>query len=216
MGLNFSQIVEPTEIITPGRAPGEIYVRGRGPFKLSNLYEDVIYDAELIQGSVAAPTELTLFSNLNFQAGGAKKSKLYTNMTQPGQLPKDTDAVVFGVHFTTGPKTKFDDHKLVMSNGYAEFETGGTRTERSGPLWFFSSPFALTGSLEIDGSSGAVEKSLVGSGVPSPAAAGKQIPIDLFDQMTFSAPVKFLESFTPSEDLYLYCYLRAYLIRPMR
>lgn len=201
--------------VMPGSEPGTIFVPGVGPLKITDWRQDLIYDVEVLPVAIATGQTFTFFRNLAI--AGVPKTRLETNMVTPSQLPSGHRAIVYGIHFLPMPDTAYRDAQTIIANGYAEFVTGDTKREKSGPLWGFPSPFGLTGHVAIDGAGAYTEMSNVNNGIPSEAAQGKMsIPIDLTNEMTFQANLIFFNAIALSAPVFMYCYLRAYIQTPVR
>jgi len=201
--------------IVPGAEPGTIFVPGVGMQRLTDWREGIIYDTEQLPVNIAAGQQFQVFRNLAI--AGVNKTLLQTNIVTPSQLPSGHRAIVYGIHVHCGLQTVHDDVKTIMANGYFEFVTGNTKTESQGPLWFFQSPFGLTGYVSQDGLAAPRELSTINNGIPSPAGIGKMsIPIDLINELTFQGTVTFFGAQVLTAITNLYVTLRAYIQTPVR
>ena len=201
--------------IMPGSEAGTIFVPGVGPLRITDWRQDLIWDMEVIPMVIAAGQQIVFFRNL--QIAGVPKTRLQTSMVTPSQMPSGHRAIVYGIHFLPMPNSDYRDCQTVIANGYAEFITGDTKREKSGPLWSFPSPFGNTGNMGIDGAGAYTELTNFNNGVPSEAAQGKlAIPIDLTNEMTFQCNLTFFNAINLGAVLSMYCYLRAYIQTPVR
>jgi hypothetical protein len=199
----------------PGSEAGTIFVPGVGPLRITDWRQDIIYDVEVLPVAIPAGQTYIFFRNLAI--AGVPKTRLQTNMVTPSQLPSGHRAIVYGIHFLPMPNSDYRDSQTVIANGYAEFVTGDTKREKSGPLFAFPSPFGITGHTAIDGAGAYTEISNFNNGVPSEAAQGKlSIPIDLTNEMTFQCNLTFFNAVALGAALTMYCYLRAYIQTPVR
>lgn len=214
MGLNMGQM---GNRVVAGETPGTIYIPGVGWQKVTDWTDTVIYDSEIIPaGAIPAGTVYNFFRNLNFTATLARKSELYTTMTTPNQMAKDWRAIVYNISFQCKPGSWADDVQAIIGGGYSRFITGNQKIEREGALWMFPSPFGISGFISQDGLGVASEKSALNNGAASAEGVGKQMIVDLVDQMTFEASVRFDDAITLANMTYLYCVLRAYINKPVR
>ncbi len=201
--------------IQPGQQPGTIDVPGVGMVRITDWVVGTIYDMEQLPLNIAAGQEFRFFRNLAI--AGVPKTLLQTNIVTPSQLPSGHRAIVYGLHVMCGLNAVHDDVKAVMNGGYFEFVTGNTKREANGPVWQFPSPFGLTGYVSQDGLGAPRELSSINNGIPSPAGLGKlEIPIDLVDEMTFDATLRFYNATVLTAVTSLYVVLRAYVNTPVR
>ncbi len=201
--------------IVPGPKPGTIFIPGMGMQMITDWREDNIYDMETLPAAIPAGTTFTFFRNLAI--AGVPKTLLQTNMVTPSQLPSGQRAIVYGIHFMNALGTGHDDALRVYGNSYGVFITGNTKNEKEGPLWMFPCPYGLTGYIAMDGNAAVREAVTINNGVPSPASIGAlQVTVDLVDELTFQATVRFDNAVTLDVPVNLYCILRAYIQVPVR
>lgn len=213
MGYNLGQVAQGQ--VVPGPEAGTIFIPGLGVQKITDWREDIIYDAELLPVAIANGQMFTFFRNLAI--AGVPKSRLFTNMVTPSQLPAGHRAIIYGIHFMPMFDANVQDAQAILTGGYVEFVTGDTKREKSGPIWSFQSPFGMTGCVELDGNALPVVSGQLNNGVPSPASLGKmQIPIDITNELTFQCTLTFFNAVTLFMPTMVYCILRAFINTPVR
>jgi len=203
-------------LITPGRYPGQLHVRGIGDIQIESWDVGMIYDTVTIEPTsgttLAGGSEFVFFRDIQ------NKTYLRTNMTLSSQLPVGWELIILHIGIHIPANVARTDALAILRYGYVEFVLDNTAVFRQGPATSFPSGYGLWGTMNVS-STGAVEDSVYGNGLPSAGIPYLSLPIRLTDKRTFRGMIKFFEDVTLSAsdvDIPVTMYLDGLLKMPVQ